>query len=241
MSTVRLGLIVLLSQLPMLSFGQPKGDMTIVFDVTATPDSTMSLLGIQITTDDPRENKIRGQREARGSAGPSDWRSVKMRLPRSSFEGRTVTIEAYANHPECMIPIRDTGVVLVDGQHYPIDFVRDEAKWQARKTRASVSFSFPRQAAYNDTTLSRSMMRSVEVEVFETDVETVMADSALIAFDIGADCEVKARRVLVPFVQLRSELAEQCFEMLQGSMKQWNTGCTPTQDVQQWIYWKPRE
>jgi hypothetical protein len=238
MLSTRVGLVVLLLQVHVLSFGQKKGDMTVVFDVTATPDSTMSSLGIQIVTDDERENKIRGKREASSSAGPSEWRSVKMKLAKSAFEGRTVTIRAYTDPMECMALYRDTSVVLEDGQHYAIDLVRDEDRWQARKTRASMMFAFPRQAEGIDTTLSRMMVRSVEVEVFETDVETVLADSALISFDISADCGIEARKVLVPFAQLRSALTDQCFDKLQDSLRRWNTGCAPTKDVQQWIYWR---
>ena len=240
MSTARFGLIMLFLQLHVLSFGQKKGDMTVVFDVTATPDSTMSSLGIQIVTDNERENKIRGKREASSSAGLSEWRSVKMRLAKSAFEGRTVTIRAYTDPMECMALYRDLSVLLEDGQHYAIALVRDEDRWQARKTRASMMFTFPRQAQSIDTTLSRTMVRSVEVEVFKTDVETVFADSALIAYEISADCTVGAREVLVPFTQLRSALTDQCFEKLQHSLRQWNTGCTPAKDVQQWIYWKQR-
>jgi len=141
---------------------------------------------------------------------------------------------------ECMALYSDTSVVLEDGQHYAIDLVRDEDRWQARKTRASMMFAFPRQAERIDTTLSRMMVRCVEVEVFKTDVETVMADSALIAFDISADCEVEARKVLVPFVQLRSALTDQCLDKLQESLERWNTACTPAKDVQQWVYWRQR-
>lgn len=238
MVTARFALLLLLMHLSAISFGQKRGLMTVVFDVTATPDSTMSSLGIQIATDNPRENKIRGKREAHSSSGPKDWRSVKMKLARSDFEGRTVTIKAYTDPALCMSSYRDSGVVLVDGQHYAIDLVRNEAKWQARKTRASMMFAFPRQTASIDTALARMLLRRVDFEVFETDAETVLIDSALVAFDISADCTVQSRKVSVPFTQLQSSLTDQYFEKLQDDLTRWNTGCIPTKDVRVWIKWR---
>ena len=238
MATLRFALTVLLMQLSVHSFGQKRDEMTVVFDVTASPDSTMSHLGIEIITDNARENKIRGERKAQTSTGTGEWHSVKMKLSRSAFEGRSVTIDAFTDPLECMALYRDTGVVLNDGQHYAIAMVRDEARWQARKTRASVMFAFPRQVGIVDTSLSKAMIRTAEVEVFETDVENVRADSALVVFDISSDCAVESRKVSVPFAQLRSPLAEQCFELFQESIRKWNTRCAPVKDVQQWVLWK---
>ncbi|HMQ76763.1 MAG TPA: hypothetical protein PKE21_06695 [Flavobacteriales bacterium] len=237
---LRFVLFALLAHLSFSSFCQKKGDMTIVFEVTAEPDSTMDYLQIEIVTDNARENKIRGERKAQTSTGLGDWRTVKMKLSRSAFEGRSVSIRAYTDHTECMALYLDTGVVLNDGEHYAIDLVRDPARWQARKTRASVMFSFPREVGSVDTSLSRMMVRTAEVEVFETDVENVLADSALVVFDISADCAVESRRVSVPFAQLRSPLPDQSFELFQESIRKWNTRCAPVKDVQQWIFWKPR-
>ena len=240
MTTLRFALTVLLMQLSVHSFGQKKDDMTIVFDVTAEPDSTFSEIGIEIITDNARENKMRGERKAQSSAGIGQWRSVKMDLSRSAFEGRSVTIRAYTDPSECMALYRDTGVVLNHGDHYSIRLVRDEAQWQARKTRASIVLAFPLELGSIDTSLSKMMLRSAEVEVLRTDVETVRADSALVTFDISADCAVESRRVSVPFAQLRSPLAEQSFELFQSNIRRWNTRCAPMKDVQQWIYWKQR-
>ena len=240
MTTLRFALTVLLMQLSVHSFGQKKDEMTIVFDVTAEPDSTFSEIGIEIITDNARENKMRGERKAQTSAGIGQWRSVKMDLSRSAFEGRSVTIRAYADPSECMALYRDTGVVLNHGEHYSIRLVRDKAQWQARKTRASIVLAFPREIGSVDTSLSKMMLRTAEVEVFSTDVETVRADSALVTFDISEDCAVESRRVSVPFAQLRSPLAEQSFELLQDNIRRWNTRCAPMKDVQQWIYWKQR-
>ena len=237
MVTLRFALTVMLVQLSVHSFGQKKDEMTVVFDVTASPDSTFSEIGIEIITDNARENKIRGERKAQTSTGVGDWRSVKMDLSRSAFEGRSVTIRVFTDPMEYMALYRDTGVVMNDGEHYAIALVRDEVRWQARKTRASVVFAFPQQAGSADTSLSR-MIRTAEVEVFETDVETVRADSALVVFDISADCAVESRRVSVPFAELRSPLAEQCFELFQESIRKWNTRCAPIKDVQQWVLWK---
>ncbi|MCB9183236.1 MAG: hypothetical protein H6591_04905 [Flavobacteriales bacterium] len=240
MTTLRFALTALLMQLSVHSFGQKKDEMTVVFDVTASPDSTMSHLGIEINTDNARENKIRGERKAQTSTGIGEWRSVKMKLSRSAFEGRSVTISAFTDPLECMALYLDTGVVLNDGQHYSIRLVRDEAQWQARKTRASIVLAFPREIGGIDTSLSKMMLRTAEVEVFSTDVETVRADSALVTFDISEDCAVESRRVSVPFAQLRSPLAEQSFELLQDNIRRWNTRCAPMKDVQQWIYLKQR-
>jgi hypothetical protein len=240
MMTLRFVLFALLAQLSFSSFCQKKGDMTIVFEVMAEPDSTMDHLQIEIVTDNVRENKMRGERKAQTSTGVGDWRSVKMDLSRSAFEGRSVTIHAYTDPSKCMSQYRDSGVVLNDGQHYAIALFRDEARWKARKTRASVMFAFPRQMGSVDTSFSKMMLRTSEVEVFETDVETVRSDSALVIFDINADCVVESRRVSLPFAQLRSPLAEQSFELLQDNIRRWNTRCAPIKDVQQWIYWKQR-
>jgi hypothetical protein len=240
MTALRFALTLLLVQLSIHSFSQKKDEMTVVFDVTAEPDSTFSEVTIEIITDNKRENKIRGERKAQTSTEIGDWRSVKMELSRSAFEGRSVTIRAFTDPSEGMALYRDSGVVLNDGQHYAIALVRDEARWQARKTRASVRFAFPRQVESPDTSLSQMMLRASEVEVFETDVETVLADSALVIFDISADCAVESWRVSVPFSQLRSPLTEQCFGLIQANIRRWNTSCAPFKDVQQWIFWKHR-
>ncbi|MGV9012648.1 MAG: hypothetical protein ACOH13_08655 [Flavobacteriales bacterium] len=238
MVSPRFALVVLLTHLSLLSFCQKKDEMTIVFDVTAEPDSTLSEIGIEIVTDSARENKIRGERKAQTSTGIGEWHSVKMKLSRSAFEGRSVTIRAFTDPLECMALYRDTGVVLNDGKHYAINMVRDEAKWQARKTRASLTIAFPRQVGSVDSSLSRMMLRRTQVDVFETDVETVQSDSALVTFDISPDCVIEARRLTVPFSQLRTTLIDQYFDQLQENLARWNTGCVPMKNVQQWIFWK---
>lgn len=237
MTTLRFVLTALLMLLSIHSFGQKKDKMTVVFDVTAEPDSTFTHVQIEVVTDNARENKIRGERKAQTSTDFGDWRSVKMDLSRSAFEGRSVTIRAYTSPWECMALYRDTGVVLNNGQHYAIDLVRDEARWQARMTRASVVFAFPRRNGSVDSSLSKMMLRTYEFEVLRVDVETVRADSALVTFDISADCAVESRRVSVPFAQLRSPVVEQCFGLIQDNLRKWNMRCAPVKDVQQWIYW----